>query len=132
MKADFPDPGKVTTAINYCGETTSWRDDSVAPEGFEKVHRGFINFLRNGWSGLIGWMEIRSMLQNRATEDAKQAIQSWVDRFRTTTFGNAFREIFSGEWNQDDFQRFDTVGIGSGGLGIISHAISICRDAHHS
>lgn len=121
MKPRFPDPGVVPTLVHYEGITSVWNDKETAPEGFENVQHHFEHFLNNGWEGLESWEGIRSHLQNDKPERARQATQAWIDRFRHATFGSAIREIFKNIWSEDDFKRFDIIGVGSGGFGVLNH-----------
>lgn len=121
MKPRFPDPGVVPTLIHYEGSTSVWNDIETAPEGFENVQHHFQDFLKNGWNGLESWELIQTYLQNDEPELARQATQEWIEHFRDATFGSAIREIFRDIWSEDEFKRFDTLGVGSGGFGVLNH-----------
>ena len=121
MKPRFPDPGVVPTLVHYEGNTSVWNDKEIAPEGFENVQHHFARFLDEGWAGLESWEGIRTHLQTDKPERARLATQAWIDRFRHSSFGSAIREIFHNIWSEDDFKRFDIIGVGSGGFGVLNH-----------
>lgn len=114
----FPDPGVAPTIIAYGNERTFWKGTDRPPRHFENVHVNYHRFLDNGWNGLVGWNRIREFLQNGKSDKATIAIQAWIDRFGGHTINQAVREIFALNWTNDDFRRFDTLGVGSGGYGV--------------
>lgn len=115
LKSGFPDPGVAPTLIVYNDERTLWTDGNTAPGHFETVYNGYHNFLANGYEDLTSWHDIRSYLQNEQSEEARQAIQSWLTRFSGYSFRQALDEIFAHEWSENDYVRFGVLGIGAGG-----------------
>lgn len=117
LKSGFPDPGIVPTIIAYKKERTDWSSRSTPPKNFERVSNDFVDFLNNGYDRLTSWHTIQNMLQNNQNAEAKQAIQGWFTTFGRYNAGQAIRKIFKEKWSEDDFKRFDALGIGSGGFG---------------
>lgn len=120
MKEGFPDPGVVPTLVHYDSETVLWPTDQAAPPGFEKVQADFLEFLSSGWCGLTAWSAINESLRSGHSQVAVDAIQGWINVFDGVTFGEAIRTIFDGIWGEEEFKKFDTLGVGSGGFGVIN------------
>jgi tryptophan 2-monooxygenase len=132
---EFPDPGVKPTYICYGGEPPAkWlkTPSTPAPAGFEKVHTGWSGFVDNGLLQggdvkLHAASTIRSALAIGDIATATQYWRAYLKAFGQKTFYTALYEIFTGAlgydipggnaWSFSDFDRFGTLGIGSGGFG---------------
>ncbi|EXF82896.1 hypothetical protein CFIO01_01266 [Colletotrichum fioriniae PJ7] len=136
---NFPDPGKVPTIVYYQEKATSWTDSNTAPTGFEKVNNGWVQLISKGLTGgsstLAAGSQITTWLSSNDTATRNLAVPEWqkyLDTFGDDSFYTGLRRIFGeghewdvpgGEvWTEDDFQRFGTLGIGSGGFGAVYSA----------
>ncbi|KAK1637808.1 flavin-containing amine oxidoreductase-domain containing protein [Colletotrichum phormii] len=139
---NFPDPGKVPTMVYYQEKATSWTDSNTAPTGFEKVNNGWVQLISKGLTGgsstLAAGSQITTWLSSNDTATRNLAVPEWqkyLDTFGDDSFYTGLLRIFgdccdghewdvpSGEvWTDDDFQRFGTLGIGSGGFGAVYSA----------
>ncbi|KAK7429743.1 hypothetical protein QQZ08_003769 [Neonectria magnoliae] len=138
---NFPDPGKVPTIVFYKEVARNWEDGNVSPVGFERVRKGWSQLLSKGLSGgkkssitsatqLQGWLSTTKNVTTRAR--AVPEWQKYLDEFGDDSFYSALQRIFGtrhewdvpgGEvWTEDDFERFGTLGIGSGGFGAVYSA----------
>ncbi|TWI90148.1 tryptophan 2-monooxygenase precursor [Roseibium hamelinense] len=151
----FPDPGVLKTFICYKNEQPQiWEGaNSPFPAGFGKVHTGWrslmqkgVTSIRSGQQVLTAPLKIRRILQQAAfarqaglTDQAahwemraRQAWQTWLDTFSTTSLVEGLYRIFARHgssdnwavpgqsiWTFEDVGRFAELGIGSGGFGPI-------------
>jgi tryptophan 2-monooxygenase len=135
--ATFPDPGKVPTWVYYKGHGQLWSNPSVAPNGFERVWNGWIALVNNGittQNGTAFWSSVsfNNTLQNSPTNgtalaQVTNAWQSYLNEFGNDSFYTGMAKIFSPQhkwlvpagqvWSAEDFTKFGTLGIGSGGFG---------------
>ncbi len=134
----FPDPGKQPTWVSYQHTGQLWSDETTPPKGFENVHNGFVSLVTNGIHSRDGArefpssIEMSNLLKKSASDQNsyKQIIAIWqkyLDYFGADSWYSGLRKIFApnGElatrekiiWTEDDFTRFGTLGIGSGGFG---------------
>ncbi|KAK1999877.1 flavin-containing amine oxidoreductase [Colletotrichum falcatum] len=134
---NFPDPGKVPTTIVYQGVANQWLDPDVPPSGFEKVDNGwkrliFGGLTRDGRVLIAPPAQITEWLGSRDPDARARAVPEWqkyLDVFGDDSFYTGLRRIFGDqhewdipggeEWDEDDFNRFGTLGIGSGGFGAV-------------
>ncbi|KDN70399.1 putative flavin containing amine oxidoreductase [Colletotrichum sublineola] len=134
---NFPDPGKVPTTLSYQGEATLWGDQDVPPPGFETVDNGWKQFIfgglsRDGQLLLAPAAQIMELLSSKYSATRALAIPQWqkyLDVFGDDSFYTGLQRIFGDqhewdipggkEWSEDDFNRFGTLGIGSGGFGAV-------------
>lgn len=133
--ADFPDPGKVPTVVSYQGEAHRWITQKEAPMGFDKVDRAWKSFIneglrKQGHTILESSRQMTEWLQSPnpfVRVRATSAWQRYLDEFGNHSFYTGLQRIFGpqhdwdvpgGEaWDDDDFERFGLLGIGSGGFG---------------
>jgi tryptophan 2-monooxygenase len=133
----FPDPGKVPTWVYYKGQGQLWRNPAVAPNGFERVWNGWIALVNNGiavpngtsfWSSVSFNNTLRvSPTNGTALAQVTSAWQQYLNEFGNDSFYTGLAKIFSPQhkwpvpagqvWSAEDFTRFGTLGIGSGGFG---------------
>ncbi|KAI8303008.1 Tryptophan 2-monooxygenase [Colletotrichum sp. SAR11_59] len=134
---NFPDPGKVPTIVFYENNATDWVDSNTPPSGFEKVNNGWIKLIsggltKGGSSALTAASQLTEWLSSSDATTRAQAVPEWqkyLDTFGDDSFYSALQRIFGenhewdvpgGEvWTEDDFTRFGTLGIGSGGFGAV-------------
>ncbi|KPM41824.1 hypothetical protein AK830_g4714 [Neonectria ditissima] len=138
---NFPDPGKVPTIVFYEEVAEDWDDENVPPVGFERISNGWSQLISEGLSGgsksaiapasqLQGLLSASNNVTTRAL--AAPEWQKYLDEFGDDSFYTALQRIFGtqhewdvpgGEvWTEDDFERFGTLGIGSGGFGPVYSA----------
>jgi tryptophan 2-monooxygenase len=139
FKEDFPDPGKVPTIVSFQGQAQIWLDSRTLA-GFETVHDGWLAFVRGGITRrgpdgsvvvvLEGPEALQSILKHpdqAVRETVRGPWQAWLDTFGGLSFLEGLQLIFAegtlGDipggkaWTQEDFVRFGSLGIGSGGFG---------------
>ncbi|KAK1979554.1 flavin-containing amine oxidoreductase [Colletotrichum cereale] len=134
---NFPDPGKVPTTIFYQGVANLWVDQDVPPSGFEKVDNGWKQLIsggltRDGKVLIAPAAEIMEWLSSENSATRVRAVPEWqkyLDEFGDDSFYGGLQRIFGDqhewdvpggvEWTEDDFDRFGTLGIGSGGFGAV-------------
>lgn len=139
FKTHFPNPGRVPTILSFKGINDVWNSGAAVPHGYETVNHGFSTFLeeglkRNGKHVLCSWNKIKDLLADyhiNSSALATKEIQGWITVFRGESIGSAFQLIFKPHqhwdvpggkhWSDEDFERFNTVGIGSGGFGAFNH-----------
>jgi monoamine oxidase len=135
--ANFPDPGKQPTWVYYKGQGQIWNNPNVAPNGFERVWNGWIALVNNGittQNGTAFWSSVSfnntlrvSPTNGTALAQVTSAWQSYLNEFGSDSFYTGLAKIFSPQhkwqvpagatWTAEDFTRFGTLGIGSGGFG---------------
>ena len=135
--ATFPDPGKVPTWVYYKGVGQLWSNPAVPPNGFERVWNGWIALVNNGittQNGTAFWSSVtfNNNLQISPTNgfvlaQVTNAWQAYLNEFGNDSFYTGMAKIFSPqhkwlvpagqEWSAEDFTKFGTLGIGSGGFG---------------
>jgi tryptophan 2-monooxygenase len=135
--ATFPDPGKVPTWVYYKGKGQLWSNATVAPNGFERVWNGWIALVNNGITTQNGTAFMSSVSFNdrlrisptngSALAQVTSAWQDYLNEFGNDSFYTGLAKIFSPQhkwmvpagqvWSAEDFTRFGTLGIGSGGFG---------------
>ncbi|QKD50562.2 uncharacterized protein FOBCDRAFT_237560 [Fusarium oxysporum Fo47] len=114
---NFPDPGKVPTIV-FCQETPiSWISQNVTVKGFEKVSNGWGSLISKGLTGV-------SQSITAVTQLTKWLSSSDVDTRNQRIFGEKHEwDVPGGQvWTEDDFERFGTLGVGSGGFGAVYSA----------
>ena len=135
---DFPDPGKEPTLISYQGNNQIWSNAAVAPTGFETVHNGFVALLSNGIKDtnsrtvFNSSSDFQTLLKTSATNetDFNTVVALWqkyINEFENDSWYTGLAKIFGPQhkwavpgdqvWAEEDFTRFGTLGIGSGGFG---------------
>ncbi|EXK27342.1 hypothetical protein FOMG_16156 [Fusarium oxysporum f. sp. melonis 26406] len=118
---NFPDPGKVPTIV-FCQETPiSWISQNITVKGFEKVSNGWGSLISKGLTGV-------SQSITASSRNGKSTSMS----FGNDSFYTALQRIFGEKhewdvpggqvWTEDDFERFGTLGVGSGGFGAVYSA----------
>lgn len=135
--SDFPDPGKQPTWVYYKGQGQVWSNPAVAPNGFERVWNGWIALVNNGitvqngtsfWSSVSFNNQLRLSPSNSTVlYNVTNAWQNYLNEFGNDSFYTGLAKIFSPQhkwqvpgvatWTAEDFTRFGTLGIGSGGFG---------------
>jgi tryptophan 2-monooxygenase len=131
----FPDPGVVNTLVSYGGVQQLWTssDQTPCPEGFETVFKGWVAFINNGLNDQQGNRVLQSastITQALEAGDVATATAYWqqyLDAFGQMSFYSGLNEIFTGTgryqvpggkaWSFNDFDRFGSLGLGSGGFG---------------
>ncbi|KAF9761427.1 hypothetical protein IL306_003814 [Fusarium sp. DS 682] len=136
---NFPDPGKVPTVVFYRETPTSWISQDVTVKGFEKVHNGWGSLISRGLTGgsrsITAATQLTKWLSSSDTDTRSQVIPEWqkyLDEFGNDSFYTALQRIFGEKhewdvpgvqvWTEDDFERFGTLGVGSGGFGAVYSA----------
>lgn len=142
----FPDPGKVTTWLCTRAQdkerSVLWTSEDEAaeipPRGFETVYSGWNALANDGPTlkdGPRGWFksprELQELLKRSASDpnalhEVKTAWQRYIDAFGGKSFYTVVYEIFTGTgsfaipndvpWTFEDFEKFGTMGVGSGGF----------------
>lgn len=135
--ANFPDPGKQPTWVYYKGQGQMWTNPSVPPNGFERVWNGWIALVNNGITvpnGTAFWSSVSfnntlqvSPTNGTALAQVTNAWQRYINEFGNDSFYTGLAKIFGPQhkwqvpagavWSAEDFTRFGTLGIGSGGFG---------------
>lgn len=136
----FPNPGTVDTLLSYKGKVTLWTTGGPVPDEFETVHNGWDAFVRHGITGgnqttqeFLSPADLTTLLQKSHNNDPTaltNAISSWqkyLTNFGANTFLEGLQRIFGAahewdipggrQWSKDDFERFGSLGVGSGGFG---------------
>ncbi|KAK1594620.1 flavin-containing amine oxidoreductase [Colletotrichum navitas] len=134
---NFPDPGKVPTTIFYQGVANQWLDEDGPPSGFETVDNGWKQLIfgglsRNGKLVIAPPAQLMEWLSSKDPVTRNLAVPEWqnyLDVFGDDSFYTGLQRIFGDQhewdvpggkvWNEDDFNRFGTLGIGSGGFGAV-------------
>ncbi|KAK2024657.1 flavin-containing amine oxidoreductase [Colletotrichum zoysiae] len=134
---NFPDPGKVPTTIFYQGVANQWVDENVPPAGFETVDNGWKNLIFGGLSRegklvMAPPAQFTEWLSSKDPATRALAVPEWqkyLDVFGDDSFYTGLQRIFGEkhdwdvpggkQWSEDDFNRFGTLGIGSGGFGAV-------------
>mmetsp|Transcript_16706 Transcript_16706/g.51333 ORF Transcript_16706/g.51333 Transcript_16706/m.51333 type:complete len:350 (-) Transcript_16706:1692-2741(-) len=136
----FPDPGVVVTWLCDADGVVRW-DGQDAPQGFETVYYGWHALATNGIrrsdgaQAFMAPMDLRRLLQRSASGDggalaaATAAWQAYITAFQGRSFYGVLHELFTGAgpyeipggqpWAFDDFDKFGTIGVGSGGFGAL-------------
>jgi tryptophan 2-monooxygenase len=136
----FPDPGKVNTYLSYEGSQDVWTANGALPAGFNTVNNGWGAFCTNGITTNNGsttlYPPAASIANTLASNNVAQATSIWasyIKRFGQMSFYGGLYELFSGKgvgengvqydipgetpWTFSDFDRFGSLGAGTGGLG---------------
>ena len=134
----FPDPGEVPTYLSYEGSQDVWTPNGTLPGGFNTVNNGWGAFYTNGITinGNVVYEPAAAIAQTLASNDVATATSIWakyIKRFGQMTFYGVLYELFSGKgvgengtqydipggtpWGFSDFDRFGSLGVGSGGFG---------------
>ncbi|KAH7208594.1 flavin-containing amine oxidoreductase-domain containing protein [Fusarium oxysporum] len=136
---NFPDPGKVPTVVFYQETPTSWISQNVTVKGFEKVSNGWGSLISKGLTGgsqsITAATQLTKWLSSSDVDTRNQVIPEWqkyLDEFGNNSFYTALQRIFGEKhewdvpggqvWTEDDFERFGTLGVGSGGFGAVYSA----------
>jgi tryptophan 2-monooxygenase len=134
---DFPDPGKHPTWVYYKGQGHHWDNSLVAPSGFDRVWNGWHALVNNGIENggstpFISAQQFGTLLQtswhdSNSLTDVTKAWQKYLNEFGNDSFYSGLAKIFGPQhkwdvpanevWTEEDFTRFGTLGIGSGGFG---------------
>ncbi len=114
---DFPNPGKVPTAIHFKNEIIDWPAGASAPNSplFQKIGADFKRFVDR----LVEPVETARKAHD--TEEMQQIHQKYIDKYGDKTFYDALTEDLKNEgtvWSKDEIDAFGTLGIGTGGLGV--------------
>lgn len=134
----FPDPGIVPSFISYKGKGQIWQDINTPPAGFENVYKGMHDLLTYGVYDLNGnqiaasAQSLSAKLQHSALDETTlnkvtQEWQTYLYLFQADNFYSGLYKIFGKgrktyrtrhnvRWDQFDFTKFGTLGIGSGGF----------------
>ncbi|MGO4714537.1 flavin monoamine oxidase family protein [Bradyrhizobium sp. 2TAF24] len=135
--ANFPDPGKQPTWVYYKGQGQMWSNPAVPPNGFERVWNGWVALVNNGITvpnGVSFWSSVSfntqlqlSPTNGTALANVTNAWQYYLNEFGSDSFYTGLSKIFGPQhkwqvpagavWTAEDFTRFGTLGIGSGGFG---------------
>ncbi|KAF4337259.1 tryptophan-2-monooxygenase [Fusarium beomiforme] len=136
---NFPDPGKVPTIVFYQETPTAWISQNVTVKGFEKVRNDWGQLISRGLTGgsqsITAATQLTKWLSSADTDTRSQVIPEWqkyLDEFGNDSFYTALQRIFGEKhewdvpggqvWTEDDFERFGTLGVGSGGFGAVYSA----------
>ncbi len=134
----FPDPGVNPTFVCYGGAAVPWTNTKATPypAGFENVYNGWNALMtngitQNGVQQFLSCGQLSALLQQSPPkiDQAAAAWQSYISTFGQMSFYSFLYLIFSGTgpydlpagpgsaWSFDDFGRFGSLGLGSGGFG---------------
>ena len=127
----FPNADSADVMLLYKGEKHLWNRGSDPPQLFQKVHTGWQDLLRNGFTAkgvhLAGPLAIKRCLQLGHLQQAKYFWQCWLDSFSHESFSSGIERIFTSDrppggesWLPHDFDLFQALGPGTGGLGPVS------------
>jgi tryptophan 2-monooxygenase len=147
MLPPFPDPGVVQTWVCWQGTAQQWIDNNPnkpnPPAGFETVYWGWLALATKGITQGGNNVDFQSpsvlstLMQNTAQAPKVAAYwQNYISAFQGKTFYSVLQDLFTGKlispisgakcdipggtvWTFDDFDKFGTVGIGSGGFGAL-------------
>jgi tryptophan 2-monooxygenase len=143
----FPDPGVNNTWVCWRDTAQQWIDNGSTPNppvGFTTVYNGWHALAKYGitqggkYVDFIDPSLLYSYMQSGkvyATQTAA-AWQNFVTAFQGKTFYSVLQDLYTGKlispisgtpcdipggvaWSFDDFDKFGTVGIGSGGFGAL-------------
>jgi tryptophan 2-monooxygenase len=132
---DFPDPGTVQTLISYKGTQCLWRqsEETPFPDNFGTVFNGWKNFCEDGILDKNNNVcfsspeHITNLLVSGDHNGAICEFQKYIDTFGQSCFYSSIFKIFTGSlgleipgktsWSFQDFSKFSSLGIGSGGFG---------------
>ncbi|KAH7098446.1 flavin-containing amine oxidoreductase-domain containing protein [Auriculariales sp. MPI-PUGE-AT-0066] len=135
FSGSFPDPGKVPTIVCYENSSYEWVDPSSPPPGFETVAKGWSAFVHNGITKdgavvLDSSDTLQNLLKSTDPNERAKVIDAWqkyLDTFSSDSFYTGLQRIFGEQhewdvpggksWTDVDFERFGTLGLGSGGFG---------------
>ncbi|MBW8832724.1 MAG: indoleacetamide hydrolase [Burkholderiales bacterium] len=114
---DFPNPGKVPTALHFKNEIIDWPAGAGAPNSpvFKKIGADFSKFVAR----LVGPVE--NARKAHDTEKMQEIHQAYLDKYGDKTFYDALMEDLKDAgtvWSKDEIDAFGTLGIGTGGLGV--------------
>jgi tryptophan 2-monooxygenase len=135
--ANFPDPGKVPTWVYYKGQGQIWNNPAVPPNGFGRVWNGWIALVNSGITTPNGTAFMSSVSFNDnlrisptngiVLAQVTNAWQAYLNEFGSDSFYSGMAKIFGPQhqwsvpagqvWTAEDFTKFGTLGIGSGGFG---------------
>jgi tryptophan 2-monooxygenase len=135
--SNFPDPGKVPTWVYYKGQGQLWTNPAVPPNGFGRVWNGWIALVNDGITTPSGTAFMSSVAFNNllqlsptngtALGQVTNAWQAYLNEFGNDSFYSGMAKIFGPQhkwqvpagqvWTAEDFTKFGTLGIGSGGFG---------------
>ncbi|EMT72285.1 Tryptophan 2-monooxygenase [Fusarium odoratissimum] len=112
---------KVPTIV-FCQETPiSWISQNVTVKGFEKVSNGWGSLISKGLTGvsqsITAVTQLTKWLSSSDVDTRNQVIPERI-------FGEKHEwDVPGGQvWTEDDFERFGTLGVGSGGFGAVYSA----------
>lgn len=116
MIPDFPNPGKVPTALHFKNEVINWPAGAKTPDSplFQKVGADFKKFV----NGLMEPME-----EARKAHDTKKMqdiFQKYLDKYGNKSFLDALVEDLQEKgihWTKDEIDAFGALGLGTGGFG---------------
>lgn len=144
LKAYFPNPGRVPTILSFHGKNIIWNNPNTIPEDYSTVINGFNTFIKevlqlNRKTVLCSWSKITELLADKrehTTTESINAIQAWITTFKNNSIGDGFQLIFKSNrnwdvpggriWSKEHLERFNTVGVGSGGFGAFNHIDFMC------
>lgn len=113
---DFPNPGKVPTALHFKNEIINWPAGAKTPDSpmFQKIGANFKKFV----STLIKPMEEARKAHD--TEKMQEIFQGYLDKYGNKSFYDALIEGLQEigiNWTKNEIDAFGTLGIGTGGFG---------------
>ena len=134
---NFPDPGHYETFISYKGNGMLWPAGTQPPEAFKKVHDGWVDFVTNGvrksgQTAFVSATKLQELLRGIDKNPGNvavvtEAFQAYLDEFGADSFYTGLKKIFGKDhkwdppggavWDDEDFTKFGTLGVGSGGFG---------------
>ena len=134
---NFPDPGHYETFISYKGNGMLWPAGTQPPEAFKKVHDGWVDFVTNGvrksgQTAFVSATKLQELLRGIDKNPGNvavvtEAFQAYLDEFGVDSFYTGLKKIFGKDhkwdppggavWDDEDFTKFGTLGVGSGGFG---------------
>jgi len=132
---NFPDPGHNDTYISYKGQGMDWKANALPPSAFDTVNKGWHAFIKHGITtdgGKTRVFESAKTIESRLkspdnADEVTTYFQRYLDEFGTDSFYTGLQKIFGAghkwdvpggvPWTAEDFTKFGTLGVGSGGFG---------------
>jgi len=112
---DFPNPGKVPTALHFKNEVINWPAGAPTPDNpmFQKIAADFKKFV----NGLMAPMEEARKAHD--TKKMQEIFQAYLNKYGNKNFRDALVEGLQENgihWTKDEFDAFGTLGLGTGGF----------------
>jgi tryptophan 2-monooxygenase len=144
----------VPTWVYYKGQGQIWNNPAVPPNGFGRVWNGWIALVNSGITTSNGTAFMLSVSFNNNLQisptngivlaQVTNAWQAYLNEFGSDSVYSGMAKIFGPQhkwsvpagqvWTAEDFTKFGTLGIGSGGSGPLYEPVvdgQVWRCPHH-